>query len=176
VAEAHVDLDRFWELVEAAAVAGDGRCHAQAEQLTAMLEQLAPEEIVSFERHFTQRMAEAYRWDLWGLAYQLNGGCSDDCFVYFRCWLLAQGRATWEATLADPDSLMDHPVALRSGQTLDCEPMLYVTINAYYTRAEAELPDDSHIPEPAEPFGEQWDFQDDEEVRLRLPRTWARLT
>lgn len=40
-----MDLDRFWELVEAAAVAGDVDCQAQAERLTAMLEQLAPEEI-----------------------------------------------------------------------------------------------------------------------------------
>jgi hypothetical protein len=61
-----VDLDRFWELVEAAAVAGDVDCQAQAEQLTAMLEQLARKEIVSFERHFSQRLAEAYRWDLCG--------------------------------------------------------------------------------------------------------------
>jgi Protein of unknown function (DUF4240) len=112
-----VDLDRFWELIEAAAVAVDVDCEAQAERLTAMLEQLAPEEIVSFERHFTRRLAEAYRWDLWGLAYQLNGGCSDDDFVYFRCWLLAQGRATWEAALRDPDSLMDHPSATGRGRT-----------------------------------------------------------
>ncbi len=171
-----MDLDRFWELMEAAAVAGDVDCQAQAERLTAMLEQLAPEEIVSFERHFSQRMAEAYRWDLWGVAYQLNGGCSDDCFVYFRCWLLAQGRATWEAALRDPDSVVDHPVAKTSGVTLDGQAMLYVTINAYYTRAEAELPNHSHILEPAEPLGEQWDFEDADEVRRRLPRTWARMT
>jgi hypothetical protein len=64
--EARVDLDRFWELVEAAALTADGDRQAQAERLEAMLEQLAPEEIVSFERHFTQRLAKAYRWDLWG--------------------------------------------------------------------------------------------------------------
>ena len=171
-----MELDRFWELVEAAAAAANGDCEAQAEQLTAMLEKLAPDEIVSFERHFSGRLAEAYRWELWGLAYQLNGGCSDDGFVYFRCWLLAQGRAAWEAALADPDSLMDHPVAYWSGSDLECEPMLYVTVNAYHARAEAELPGDSHVPQPAEPLGDHWDFEDDEEVRLRLPRTWARLT
>jgi hypothetical protein len=64
------DLDRFWELVEAAAVADDVDCEAQADRLTAMLEQLPPEEIVSFDQHFWLRLAEAYRWDLWGLAYQ----------------------------------------------------------------------------------------------------------
>jgi hypothetical protein len=171
-----VDLHRFWELVETAAVADDIDCKTQAERLTAMLEQLAPEEIVSFARRFSQRLAEAYRWDLWGLAYQLNGGCSDDGFVYFRCWLLAQGRATWEAALRDPDSLMDQPVAYWSGQVLECEPMLYVAGNAYHTRAEAELPTDSHIWQPAEPLGEHWNFENDDEVRRRLPRVWARMT
>jgi hypothetical protein len=50
------------------------------------------------------------------VAYQLNGGCSDDCFVYFRCWLLAQGRASWEAALGDPDSLMVKGTETRSDQ------------------------------------------------------------
>jgi hypothetical protein len=58
---------------------------------------------VSFERHFTQRLADAYRWDLWGLAYQLNGGCSDDGFVYFRCWLLGQGRPPGRRRCAGAD-------------------------------------------------------------------------
>ena len=53
-----MDLGRFWELVEAAAVAEDVGCEAHAERLTARLQQLAPEEIVSFARHFSQRMAE----------------------------------------------------------------------------------------------------------------------
>jgi Protein of unknown function (DUF4240) len=92
------------------------------------------------------------------------------------CWLLAQGRATWEAALGDPDSLIDHPLANKSGQDLECEPMLYVAGNAYHTRAEAELPTDSHIRQPAEPLGEHWDFENDDEVRRRLPRVWARMT
>jgi hypothetical protein len=62
---------------------------------------------------------------------------------------------------------MDHPVAYWSGQVLECEPMLYVASNAYYTRAEAELPDDCHVWQPAEPLGEHWDFEDDQEVRRR---------
>ena len=44
-----MDLDRFWELVKAA-VADDVDRRVQAERLTAMLEQLAPQEIASFDR------------------------------------------------------------------------------------------------------------------------------
>jgi hypothetical protein len=50
--------------------------------------------------------------------------------------------------------------------------MLYVTVNSYQARAEAELPDDGHVRQPAEPLEERWDFGDDEQVRRRLPRTW----
>jgi hypothetical protein len=35
----------------------------------------------------------------------MNGGCSDDGFEYFRAWLLAQGRDTFEKALEDPDTL-----------------------------------------------------------------------
>jgi hypothetical protein len=52
--------------------------------------------------------------------------------------------------------------------------MLYVAINAYRTRAGAELPDDSRRPHPAAPLGEYWDFEDADEARRRLPRAWAR--
>jgi Protein of unknown function (DUF4240) len=173
-----MDRDGFWMLVEATNV--DVDCEAHAERLSARLARLAPEEIIWFDRQFWQRLAEAYRWDLWGVAYQLSGGCSDDGFVYFRCWLLAQGQATWEAALHEPDSVADHPVvANRSGPVhewaiLECEPILYVTRNAYRTHVGAELPDDSRSPQPAAPLGEYWDFEDSEEAHRRLPRAWAR--
>jgi len=54
--------------------------------------------------------------------------------------------------------------------------MLYAAMHAYHTRAEAELPDDRRLLQPAESLGEHWDFEDDEEIRRRLPRTWARMT
>ncbi|MFL6076856.1 MAG: DUF4240 domain-containing protein [Mycobacteriales bacterium] len=37
-------------------------------------------------------MAESYQGDLWGAAYLINGGASDDGFDYFRGWLIARTR------------------------------------------------------------------------------------
>ena len=54
-------------------------------------------------------MDRAYRQELWGAAYLINGGCSDDGFVYFLGWLIAQGRDVYQAALPDPDSLVSHP-------------------------------------------------------------------
>lgn len=62
-------------------------------------------DVLDYDRIHYELMAESYRWELWGAAYLINGGCSDDGFDYFRGWLLGQGRATWQAALADPDSL-----------------------------------------------------------------------
>ncbi len=53
---------------------------------------------------------DAYAWPVWGAAYLVEGGCSDDAFMDFRDGLVLAGRATFERTLADPDTLADHPV------------------------------------------------------------------
>jgi Protein of unknown function (DUF4240) len=133
-----VDQDRFWELVEAAGAVAGGNCETQAIQLAAMLEQLPAEEIIAFERHSVRLLDEADRWDLWGAAYQINSGCSDDGFVYFRGWLLTQGRAIWEAALDDPDSLATHP-AVATGDALECEDILYVASVAYQARTGEDI-------------------------------------
>ncbi|WP_449342020.1 DUF4240 domain-containing protein [Streptomyces aurantiogriseus] len=38
------------------------------------------------------RYDRAYTWDLWGAAWVLLDGASDDAFDFFRCWLIGQGR------------------------------------------------------------------------------------
>jgi hypothetical protein len=172
-----VDQDRFWELVEAAGAVADGGCQGQAIQLAAMLEQLSAEEIIAFERHSVRLLDEADRWDLWGAAYQINSGCSDDGFVYFRGWLLTQGRAIWEAALEDPDSLATHP-AVATGDALECEDILYVASVAYQARTGKELDRgrvDEDLAGTTRPRGTHWDFEDDDELRRRLPRLRARL-
>ena len=72
-------------------------------------------------------MAQSYRIELWGAAYLLNGGCSDDCFEYFRGWLITQGRAVYEAVLADPDSLAD----VDNLTDVECEQATHMTADAY---------------------------------------------
>ncbi len=54
----------------------------------------------------------------------LNGGSCDDGFDYFRGWLIAQGRATFERIVADRDALAELPIVRTSaadGLDLDCE-------------------------------------------------------
>ena len=45
--------------------------------------QLPAAEIEAFDRLLYEKIDAAYRWSLWGAAYVINGGCSDDGFEYF---------------------------------------------------------------------------------------------
>lgn len=134
--------DEFWELVELAKAQVDGtddpECERQAELLEGYLSQRSSADIVDFDRIFDECMEQANDWRLWGAAYIINGGCSDDGFDYFRGWLIAQGRVIFEAAIHDPDSLAEVVDPQRDDYEGEC--MLYVADNAYEAKTEAEMP------------------------------------
>jgi hypothetical protein len=160
-----MDSSTFWALIGASRGRGRGDIERQASALTRLLERLAPEEIVEFDRTFREQMATAYRWDLWAAAFIINGGCSDDGFEYFRCWLIAQGEHVFHEALADPEMLVDGAEPEAEG-----EGMLYAAAEAYESRAGATLPET--IVHPSEPAGEPWEEEDLEEM---YPKLWARF-
>lgn len=97
--------DDFWKLIKVSRKITDDNPEAQSEWLEAHLSTLPDDELVSFQEHFDTLYAPTYRNDLWGAAYLINGGCSDDGFDYFRAWLIGRGQKVYEAALASPDSL-----------------------------------------------------------------------
>ena len=97
---------RFWAVVEATAQ-GDPDQSAQSAALRSALGKMTVAQVEEFDRVFQQKMRESYRWDLWGAAYVIRGGASDDGFEYFRRWLISRGRAFYEQALADPDGLAE---------------------------------------------------------------------
>src|SRR5690349_15646124 len=101
------------------------------------LRSLTPEELISFDQHLHQVVADAYNWKLWAAAYVINGGCSDDGFYYFRGWLVVQGQAIYLAALADPDSLAD--VCTVPNEDAECEGVLYVARGLYLEKTGREL-------------------------------------
>ena len=140
-----MDREQFWALIEAAKTATGGDCQAQAGQLVAALTDRSVDEALAWDRIYGELMAESYRWELWGAAFLINGGCGDDGFDYFRGWLLGQGQATWQAALAAPDSLADHPEVRgrrpleERSDPLECDDMLYIAYDAYQALTEQEL-------------------------------------
>lgn len=85
--------ERFWRIIARAAESAHDP-DTQVNALRTALRELTVEEIISFEVAFRSHLNKAYTWDLWGAAYVIHGGCSDDGFEYFRRWLVSRGRAT----------------------------------------------------------------------------------
>src|SRR5262245_57745692 len=102
-----MDEKRFWAIIAEACGADPRAAEERDEALTAQLVRFRPDEIIEFNHIFDRLAAQAYRVDLWGAAYVINGGASDDGFYYFRCWLIGMGKKVYEAALANPDNLAD---------------------------------------------------------------------
>jgi hypothetical protein len=100
-----MDELRFWEIVQHAHDASGGDMDEKCEIITAVISKLSREEAIAFSRFFDSMSDRAYSWPLWGAAYVINGGCSDDTFSDFRASLLSRGRQAFESALADPDSM-----------------------------------------------------------------------
>jgi hypothetical protein len=100
-----MDENQFWALIANARASVDGNPYEVCNAIEAALAKTAPADIIAFHRHFYGHYYASYRADLWGAAFIMNGGCSDDGFDYFRGWLIVQGRSVFEAAVAKPDSL-----------------------------------------------------------------------
>ncbi len=170
------DLDKaqFWQLIEDAHAKSGGECEAQAVALKSSLSLIPVEELIAFERIFNECRQAAYRWDLWGAAYLINGGGSDDGFEYFRRWLIGQGQTIFEAALADPDGLADlTKTDIEWGDAwLECEELGYVAGEVYEEKAGREMPSDGAGFIPGEPAGMKWEEDD---LDALYPKIAARI-
>ena len=161
-----MQLDQFWQFVEAAKAKAGSDTEARVDALHTVLGSLSPVELQSFQNHYERQMATAYRWDLWAAAYIINGGCSDDGFCYFRDWLISEGRSVFEAALKDPDSLADLPHI----DPAELEAFGYVAFELYEQKGSGKLAFD-YSNESAEPAGTPWD---EDEVGKLFPRLDAK--
>jgi hypothetical protein len=162
-----MDEERFWTIVAKACGSNPRKAEEWGARLRAALEKLPPDEIVEWNHIFDRLAARAFTVDLWGAAYTINGGASDDGFYYFRCWLIGMGREVYETAVADPDSLAD--VVVRG---IDAEAGIFAAAHAAWM-AVTGRPDTDPYParkERATLRGEDWDFDDEAQVRRRLPR------
>ena len=119
-----METDEFWTLIESS-ISGDTG-EFSAPKLENALRGRSLAEIVAFDRLLSKHLADSYSLRLWGAAYLINGGCSDDGFEYFRAWLITRGREVFHAALRDPDGL-----AALKVEHAECEDILQSAARAY---------------------------------------------
>lgn len=153
----------FWQLIEAVKNGAGAELDSRPEVLQKHLASLAPEKIQSFQQRYEALLLEANSWSLWGAAYLMNGGCSDDGFKYFRDWLISEGEKTFKAAVANPDSL----ASVARIEIFELESFGYAALKAYAAKGAGELERDFSV-EYAVTSGDEW-------IESDLPRLLPKL-
>jgi uncharacterized protein DUF4240 len=163
---AAMDQPRFWGLVADSRTAADNDTGRQTELLEERLRRLKPAQIADFERIRHRLDQRAYTWDIWGAAYVIEDGCSDDCFRDFRGYLISLGPRVYEAALRNPDSLAS---VVQDAETGDWENADDVAPDAYESVAGEDIPTGSSDLS-GRPHGTPWDDDEVEHLIQRYPR------
>lgn len=160
-----VDVDGFWAIVE--------RHRGDAEAVTAALVKLPAAEIEAWNRIYHELHARLHHWDLWGAAYVINGGCSDDGFHYFKAWVIGKGRRVYQTALTAPDEL--GPFVTEQDQESGCEneDLNYSADKAYEEQGGAQGALSHPSNESSDPRGQPWD---ETELAGRLPQLSKRFS
>jgi hypothetical protein len=165
-----MNAHEFWEMIEDGVDRNDPT-ELDVSALEEALQDSSPEEIVDYATHFERLLRLSYTNDLWGAAYIINGGCSDDGFEYFRGWLIGMGREAFEEALEDPDSLIEVAVP-----DVECEDILYAHTAVYEDLTGEEMPElDLDDEEPPDDDEDEWDFDDDAEMKKRYPQLFKKF-
>jgi Protein of unknown function (DUF4240) len=170
-----MDRDRFWSMIAAARQASGGDVDQQAAVLKAQLRRLPLAEVVGFQQILDALQAESFSVALWGAAEAIVDDVSEDHFFGFRGWLVAQGQATYEAAVADPDSLVDLPgVRAGQGELAWGEAMWFVALEVHQQRTGGQL--SPKASGTTKLIGTWWPYdQHQAQLRRRYPRLWARF-
>ncbi len=161
--------DEFWNIIELT------RSEAQRDQLsklTALLQQREAEQIVAFQAIYDMVHENAYRHNLVAAADLINDGISDDGFDYFRDWLISQGRAVYDAALANPDSLAD----VITSEYVEFELFRSVAHDVYQAKVGGNIYDaqaDASV-QPIEHDEDDPEF-DESDVETKFPRLFEKV-
>ncbi|MEY2196784.1 DUF4240 domain-containing protein [Neobacillus sp. BF23-41] len=174
----------YWNLIEQSKSYKED----QVEWLTEELSKKSIDEIVDFEFIFESYMKESYQSHLWGAAYLIMGGCSDDSFDYFRGWLISQGQEVYEKTLKEPEFLANYITDENLGDegVPEYEDFLNVGFDAFTLKkgGDPEVWDEDLYDEMLEllsqkgwvdPTEIEFDWEDEDDLEEMFPNLWERF-
>jgi hypothetical protein len=166
-----MDRAAFWRLVADTRAAAGNDTGRQSELLDARLRRLPAHQIAAFEHIRRALDRRAYTWDLWGAAYVVEDGCSDDCFRDFRGYLISLGQRPYQTALRDPDAIA--PI-VQDAETGDWENADDVAPDAYQSVTGEDIPGDSSDLS-GDPRGTPWDDDQAEALVQRYSRLAERF-
>lgn len=137
-----VDDDAFWALIALLDWKKTGDDEAVVRPLVRALAKRSVEEIQRFDDLLADRLhhldGEAFARHTGAAAYRAGEHFSVDAFLYARCCVVANGRAFYDAVVADPT---------RMPKDLEFEALLEVAADAYERRTRGK--EYTHVPTPS---------------------------
>jgi hypothetical protein len=167
--------EEFWVIIEESksvlsSTDRDGNLERQAEYVQKTLSQLDKDEILDYVKIYHELSQSLYTWELWGAAYVIAGGCSDDSFSDFRSWIISLGKDAYELAIVSPDELGP----LSKGETVEdvfFEELSYVADEVFEEKFDEEIELDFSF--LSEPKGKKWDEEDVEKLYPKLSELYA---
>jgi len=147
----YMNESEFWEIIESVRLASENAIDRPA-KLKQILADKTSVEIQEFSELYRDLIVRAYTWPLWGAAYVISGGCSDDGFDYFRDWLISEGKDVYLRALNDPDSLSE----LGYLEEPELEEFRYIADEVYENKTGKTL-ELRQRQYPSEPSGAEWE-------------------
>jgi hypothetical protein len=164
------DEQWFWDIIRQSRGTKNTLTHnQQIKNLTKILYALHKADIIEFDKLFRSVLQKSYTWDLWGAAYIINGGCSDDKFDYFRSWLVGQGEDVFYKAINKPETLVD---VVRLQETYEWEGLEYCALDAYEKKTGEQFKPyykSNDGQSEIEPIGQKWK---ENELPTRFPGLW----
>lgn len=133
-----MDENLFWSIIEHTKNSSED-LEEFAEILTEKLSKMSPNELIEFYLREQKLRFDSYTADLWCAAYIMIGGCSDDAFENFRCWLIAQGKEVFYTALKNPDTLVE--LYTSDEEDYDFEDFMYLASDAFEKKTRKDIDD-----------------------------------
>ncbi len=172
-----LDEDLYWQIV-AKSLQNSHDEDSQEAFLIKEIEKLSPKEIIGFRLRTDKLLYDTYNSEMWCAGYIMNGGCSDDSFEYFRCWVISRGKEIYYNAKAKPDSLIN--AVQTDVEFYDFESFWYVALQAFENKTGKELYD--FIGDDF-PYGEgnypgidfTWKEEDPDSLKAICPQLFAKF-
>lgn len=101
-----INKETFWQFIEEMKKQCGQDMKASISWIKKELLSMPPEQSLQFHAIMYGYQDVANKYGLWTAATLIKEyGCSDDGFIDFRAWLIAQGKDVYMAALENPDSL-----------------------------------------------------------------------
>lgn len=159
----------YWKIIEKSLKESDGSIDKQNQSLLKIFEGLDKEQLIGFCYHWVELYRKAYTSELWAAAYVVRGGCGDDSFHYFRCWLTTRSRKTYYNALDNPDSLTSEFRKYKYQDEIQSDS-IRVLVEEYYKQ---KYPDELELEEVIdEEYEEKFDTKGEMEMSRMIAFNW----